>query len=404
MDANEVDRRDMSRTEINGVRRVAKCLHHLAEAFPDLRYVELSGTAIRDDDLTDAALRAFIGNADCTYQHNPKSGVAYAVYGANLHEAVAELSVITDQIWLAVRSVLWHANEGGGDQELTDAEFPAVRESGVPFTMIHAVLGMAIEFPRALETEFARFGANIRLTGRGGVGVHIGEVTVEDGCLVFPDSLYVPRAAATEGSRGTGAVEYRRVLAAVTREKLTAVYSLSSLFSLLGALFDSYLKMVRFGRQIERDHICTNPSREDAGPTDADLLAPSKQASMLGWAEPNSNPTLKRLGALRKAVVTQGMTLDARKIPGKGNKTFVPHAQWIDVVKFYEFVAHQCPNPDQAIAAIGQGVRLTNTTGRPVSYLCRACAETTRTEAAQPACGTCGKHEHLQPLTRLREK
>src|SRR4051794_6711126 len=103
----------MATVQLVAIRHAARRLHIFAEAYPDLRYVELWGPAIRDDELTRAALTAFIGNAECRYGHDATKGIAYCVYGEALDEEVAALNVVSDDVWLAVRHLIWHSREMG---------------------------------------------------------------------------------------------------------------------------------------------------------------------------------------------------------------------------------------------------------------------------------------------------
>lgn len=209
-------------------------------------------------------------------------------------------------------------------------------------------------------------------------------------CLVLPGSTYIP-------PRGCMTRDYARVVAAARRGELFALHSLHPTFALLSAFFDSCLTLSKAPRQVEL------PPGAGAGglqPRGAgELITPSEQAAMLGWKDPASVPTLKRIAQLRRAVLTRGMRLDQQKKPKMGNKTLVPRDQWQDVVTLLQFVAPDAREAGDAIAALSEGVRLTNSTGRPVSFRCDGCGEITRTHVTHPECSHCHTHDRLRPLT-----
>lgn len=388
----------MAGDEVAAIRRVTERLHGLAEAFPDFRYAELTGRAVRDEQFTFAAISSLIGNADCIYQHDAVGARARCVYGSDVDECVALLNQMADEIWLAIRAVMWHFRDPGTDA--AEAGFPAVRETGAPFLLIATTLGMATDLPQRVTEEFAKLDVELRLQSHGGTEVHQGRVTVQDGCLVFPGALFVPSHAQADGGDDTRA-QYEEVVAAATRGELYAGHSLFPAFKLISAFFGSVLTLEELGRDIADAH-----ERHESDPSArrADLIPPIEQAEMLGWAQPQSNPTLKRLGALREAVRARGMALDAQRVKGLGNKTFVPRQQWVEVVKLYALFSCGSTSVDNAIASISGGVRLMNPTGQPVSYRCDGCGELTRTPAAEPECSGCRKHDRLRPLTSPRQK
>jgi hypothetical protein len=388
----------MSPEHVAEIRRVNDRLRALADEFPDFHYIELSGPAVADKRLAEIAVRAAIGDATAETLGAPR--VVECVYGLQFHRAAASLAAIADEVWFAARLAPRHFRLGGdgvdaatGTGEVVD--LPAVRETGTPFILIRTMLCMAMGLPRAFEAEIASFG--VRPPSLGGNGeVYRGAISVKDGCLLLPGGAYVlPGHVARR--------DYVKLCDAARRGELSALHSLHSVFRLIGGFLESCLVLNRLSQRLGPSK---NKPNASCGPTqngESDLIAPSEQASMLGWKSPRSGATLKRVASLRDAVIARGMKLDVRRVEGKGNKTFVLRSQWEQVVALFHLMSTVAPTLDQAVAAIGSGKRLMNRAGDMRSYFCSDCAEITRTDATEPVCKGCGQHEKLCPITKPRK-
>lgn len=378
---------------VRAIRRVSEQLRGLSDAFPGFHYLELTGPAVADARLTRAAMEAFSAGAEY-YDYPLADLTVVAVHGRDVNAAVDVLSRMADELWLTLRRVQRHF-------QLSDAalpeEMPTVREVGVPFILIHQLVHSAIDLPNALAAEVASLGGGVLPMRPGAMVMYRGPVEVEGGCLILPGNTVVAPG-------GCKAIDYARVVAAAGRGELTALHSLHPAFALLDSFFHSCL--VLSGAWVENEASARPGSDAEAATADsaAQLIPPSEQAAMLGWAEPASVPTLKRVAALRRAVLARGMTLDERRKPGMGNKTYVPRAQWEDVVRLFQLAVPTAPDVDKAIAALAAGVRLMNTTSLPVSYRCDHCGRVTRNSAPEPECDGCRRHDRLRPLTTPRGK
>lgn len=373
------------------IQLVCDRLHDLAGTYPDFRYVELSGAALADERLPRAAMAAIAAGAEYHCEYRPDHLRVLGVYGPDLDAAIASLQAVADEIWLTVRRVERHFQL---DDAAVRDEMPAAREYGIPFVLLDILVHLAIEFPIALAEAVTELGG--ALPDRPGKMVmYEGAVEVKHRCLVLPGSTYIPPG-------GCMTRDYTRVVGAARRGEFFALHSLHPAFALLSAFFDSCLTLSKAPRQVELppSHGAQGLQPRVAG----ELITPSEQATMLGWKEPASVPTLKRIAQLRRAVLTRGMPLDEQKVLGRGNKMLVPRDQWESVVTLLGFVAASAGDDDEAITAIGRGVRLTNSTGELVSYRCDHCGEITRTKAMSPECGHCNKFDRLRPLTTPRGK
>ncbi len=135
---------------------------------------------------------------------------------------------------------------------------------------------------------------------------------------------------------------------------------------------------------------------------DDELISPSEQARMIGLPLKTASD-YSRLRTIRKKGVDFGVELQGRKVKGCGNRIFVRRKAWRILVNLFLLATAHIRIPQAAVIAFAKAKRPHNPTGKKVSYFCKRCGKTTRTETEFPTCPTpdCGGTNTLHPLTKI---